>query len=236
LVNDDYDVVGLIDWQRTVILPLALCAGIPKHYQNWCDIVSETLQRPETNLPDDFDTLDEEAQNAARETMRKRLVHFSYGGMTSKLCEDHFDALREENVMLRAKLFDRAAAPWEGNSLDLEHILIEVLQRWPLALEKGRIAGPASHGQDPVAPIAYPEQRVEACRKVIELQEEKEEELDEMRAFIGIDSQGWVADDERLQHAQHVRDLIKEKLLEECETDKERRAIRDHFSFDDHAE
>lgn len=235
LVNDDYEITGIIDWQHTVILPLALCAGIPKHYQNWGDWVSETLQKPATQLPDDFDRLDEEAQATAKETMRRRLVHFFYAGTTMKLSEDHFDALRAENVMLRAKLFDRAAAPWEGNSLDLEHILMEVARRWPMAIDDGKEQSPAQQNGNK-APVRYSDERVEACSKAMELQEEKEQELEEMREVIGIDSQGWVPDDERLEHAKRVRDLIKEKLLEECETEKERIAIREHFSFDDHAE
>jgi hypothetical protein len=233
LVNDEYDIVGLIDWQHTIILPLALCAGIPKHYQNWGDLVSETLQRPETKLPDNFDTLDEAAQNEARETMRKRLVHFYYGALTLKLSVDHFDALRDENVMLRAKLYDRAAAPWEGNSLALEHILIEVLRRWPMAVDK---ENPATHRSSLKAPVAYDDRQTDACLKGIEIQEEKEQELEEMREVIGIDSQGWVPNDERLDHARQVRDLIKQEMLKQCTTEKERIAIRDHFSFDDHAE
>jgi hypothetical protein len=230
LVNNEYDIVGIIDWQHTVILPLALCAGIPKHYQNWGDLVSESLQRPETRLPDNFDTLDEDAQNEARETMRKRLVHFYYGALTLKLSEDHFDALRDENIMLRAKLFDRAAAPWEGNSLELEHILIEVLRRWPLAIDKEDSTAQQN------APVQYNDHQVDACLKAISLREEKEQELEEMREFIGIDSQGWVPNDERLEQARQMRALIKQKLLEECTTEHERIAIRDHFSFDDHAE
>jgi hypothetical protein len=233
LVNEEYDIVGLIDWQHTVILPLALCAGIPKHYQNWGDLVSETLERPETKLPDDFDTLDEDAQNEARETMRKRLVHFYYGALTLKLSGDHFDALRDENVMLRAKLYDRAAAPWEGNSLNLEHILIEVLRRWPLPIDR---EDPASNQNALEAPVQYDDQQIDACLKAIELQEEKEQELEEMREVIGIDSQGWVPNDDRLNHARQMREMIKQGLLKESTTEKERIAIRDHFSFDDHAE
>jgi hypothetical protein len=233
LVNDEYDIIGLIDWQHAVILPLALCAGIPIHYQNWGDLVSETLQRPGTKLPDDFETLDENTQNEARETIRKRLVHFYYGALTLKLSGDHFDALRNENIMLRAKLYDRAAAPWEGKSLNLEHILIEVLRRWPLTTGE---EDPATHRNDLQAPVQYSDQQIEACLKAVELQEEKEEELEEMREVIGIDSQGWVPIDERLNHARQMRGLIKQDLSKQYSTEKERIAIRDHFSFDDHAE
>lgn len=50
LVNKSNDVVGVIDWQHAVILPLFLCAGIPDHFQNWGDPLSETLSKPEVKF------------------------------------------------------------------------------------------------------------------------------------------------------------------------------------------
>lgn len=35
MVNSSNDIVGVIDWQHAVVLPLCLCAGIPRHFQNW---------------------------------------------------------------------------------------------------------------------------------------------------------------------------------------------------------
>jgi len=32
LVNSSSDIVGIIDWQHAVALPLCLCAGIPDHF------------------------------------------------------------------------------------------------------------------------------------------------------------------------------------------------------------
>lgn len=124
LINSANEIVGIIDWQHAVALPLCLCAGIPKHFQNWGDPLSETLAQPEVKLPEIFENLDANEQEEVKEKMRKRLVHFYYAALTLKQLPDHFNALREVNAMLRAKLFDRAGAPWEGDSLSLQHTIL----------------------------------------------------------------------------------------------------------------
>ena len=88
-------------------------------FKNWGDFLSETLAKPATKLPDNFATLSQDEQETVKETMRRRLVHFYYAALTLRQIPDHFDALRDENAMLRAKLFSRATAPWEGDSTSL---------------------------------------------------------------------------------------------------------------------
>ncbi|RDL37507.1 uncharacterized protein BP5553_04940 [Venustampulla echinocandica] len=77
LIGSSNDIVGIIDWQHAMVQPLCLCAGIPRHFQNWGDPVSETLTKPEIELPENFDNLNQYEQSAAQETMRKGLVHFT---------------------------------------------------------------------------------------------------------------------------------------------------------------
>lgn len=136
LVNASHEIVGIIDWQHATVLPLCLCAGIPKHFQNWGDLQSETLAKPEAKLPDNFDELSPDEQNNLQEIMRKRLVHFYYAAYIMRRMPDHFDALRDENAMLRAKLFDRAGAPWEGDSLSLKHAIVQAQRNWPMPLTR----------------------------------------------------------------------------------------------------
>lgn len=47
----------------------SVCAGIPSHFQNWGDPVSEILVKPEVKLPEDFDSLDQTEQESIRETI-----------------------------------------------------------------------------------------------------------------------------------------------------------------------
>lgn len=124
LVNTSNDVVGIIDWQHAVILPLCLYAGIPDHFQNWGNPLSETLSKPEVKLPENFDQLSHEEQATLQEAMRRRIVHFYYAALTMKSLPDHFDAIRSENYMLRAKLFHHAQSPWEGDSVSLKYTML----------------------------------------------------------------------------------------------------------------
>lgn len=230
LVNDDNEIVGIIDWQHTVILPLCLCAGIPNHYQNWGDPASDTLRQPETKLPADYDSMDPASQQNARETMRRRLVHFYYAALHLKKAGDHYDAFRNDNSMLRAKLFSRAGAPWEGSSLSLEHALIEIQQHWPLHVE----ASPPTQAVE--CTVRYHPDRIQACLEKVKQEEEQLDDLDDMRAMLGTDAQGWVENDEHLAHAQEMRESMRAGFLQGCETELDRIAVRDHFPFDDHEE
>jgi hypothetical protein len=116
--------VGIINWQHAAILPLCLCAGIPKYFQNWGDPISEKLAKPKTKLPENFETLSLEEQASTRDLMRRRLIHFYYAAATMKLIPDHFNALRQESLMLRAKPYGCITAPWKGDSVLLKFAII----------------------------------------------------------------------------------------------------------------
>lgn len=86
--------------------------------------------------------------------------------------------------MLRAKLFSRAGAPWEGSSLSLDHALIEIQQHWPLNIE----GSPSTKAVD--CPVRYHPDRIQACLEKVKQEEEKLDDLDDMRAMLGTDAQG----------------------------------------------
>lgn len=135
-MNISNDVVGIIDWQYVVILLLCLCAGIPEHFQNWGDPLSETLAKSEVELPDNFDQFSYKEQETVQETMRRRIVHFYYAALTMKSLPDHFDTIRMENCILRTKLFHYAEAPWERDSVSLKYTMIQVLRNWSMSLDE----------------------------------------------------------------------------------------------------
>ncbi|KAJ9374479.1 hypothetical protein DTO282F9_1375 [Paecilomyces variotii] len=228
LVNSSSDIVGIIDWQHAVALPLCLCAGIPDHFQNWGDPLSETLAKPEVKLPQNFHNLSQNEQEAVQETMRRRLVHFYYAALTMTQIPDHFDAIRNENAMLRAKLFNRAGGPWEGDSLSLKYAMIQVYQNWPMYLDN---VAPAESVD---CPVEYSEEEIQQCINEHGQEQEKLQELIEMRSHIGIDALGWVPDDEQLEKSRAVAQAIKAGLLEHSNTEIERVALQTHFPFDDH--
>ncbi|OQE73376.1 hypothetical protein PENNAL_c0088G08743 [Penicillium nalgiovense] len=231
LVNASSDVVGIIDWQHAVVLPLCLSAGIPDHFQNWGDPLSETLAKPEVKLPENFDQLSQEEQAIVQETMRKRVVHFYYAALTMARIPDHFDAFRNENSMLRAKLSHYAGAPWEGDTVSLKYALIQAYQNWPMYLD-----GEGNHAQSAEFPVHYSESEIQQCLDDYKQEQEKLHELAEMRDLIGTDDLGWVPNDDELGKSMAVIQAIKEGLMANSSTEIEKIAILAHFPFDDHDE
>ncbi|KKK20407.1 hypothetical protein ARAM_004593 [Aspergillus rambellii] len=98
----------------------ACCAGIPDHFQNWGDPSSGTRSKPEVKLPENFAQLSHEEQESVQETMRRRVVHFYYAAWTMNALPDHFDAIRSQSCMLRAKLFqfDGTSKHSDGENCD----------------------------------------------------------------------------------------------------------------------
>lgn len=231
LLNSSNEITAIIDWQHAAVLPLCLCAGIPKYYQNWGDSMSEKLAQPEMKLPAHFDSMSAEEQSDVQETMRKRIVHFYHAALTMQHVPDHFDALKDENTMLRTKLFDGAGAPWEGAYTSLKYAIWQAQCNWPMPMPDGEKTADAH-----ACPVTYSDDKVELCIKEHDEEGEKMQGLTEMRERIGTDVLGWVPDDEHLENANAVVGSIKAGLLQHSETEQERIAVENHFPFDDHDE
>jgi hypothetical protein len=54
-----------------------------------------------------------------------------------KSLPDHCDAITSETLMLRAKLFHHAQAPWEGDSISLKYAMSQALKNCPISLDEG---------------------------------------------------------------------------------------------------
>ncbi len=128
--DTNLQVVGLIDWHDTPILPLFLFSGIPRKLQNYGDAVSQAMTRP--SLPEKLDELDETQQSGEVELYRRRLVHYHYAKNTEKYNELHYAALTDPMDPLRHRLFCYASSPWEGETLELKAALIEAAEKWDI--------------------------------------------------------------------------------------------------------
>jgi hypothetical protein len=170
-------------------------------------------------LPEDFDRLSREEQETVQETMRRRIVYFYYAALTMKSLPDHFDAIRTENYMLRAKLFKEAQAPYEGDSVSLKYPMLQILKNWPMSLDEG------VHAKSVECPVHFSEAEVQQYTEQHHQEQEKLQELGEMREFIGTDALSWVPDDDELERCRAVIQSIKDGLMEHSSTEIEKTAV-----------
>ena len=230
LVDSSYNITAIIEWQNAVVLPLCLCAAVPDSFQNWGGPGSETLTKPDTNLPKDYHELSAYEQAKAQEAVLKRIAHYYYSALTT---QDHFDAMSGENSIRRAEVFKRVGVPWEGNSLPLKVATMDTVIRWPtgaMAIDNENCSGLVE------CPVKYSEQEISQCRNELKQVAGARQELAGLTEMIGIDSLGWVPDDEQLERSRAMAQSTKEAMLENSESDVQRTAVMEHWPFDDHDE
>ncbi|KAL5041130.1 hypothetical protein BDW71DRAFT_213297 [Aspergillus fruticulosus] len=229
-VSKTNEIVGLVDWQHSAILPLGIAAGIPKHFQNYGDPDSEKLLEPQINLPPNYDSLDLPEQIQVRETIRKRLVHFLYAAFTKRLNEEHYDAIFNQSVILHQRLFKSAGTPWKGDSTTLRADMIRAIQSWSNlptedSLERDkRICT--------VPPFEYPDTVIHDTIHVDTQQRAADTAMEQMRNVLGVDILGWVPNDEYEAVKEMAREM-KAKMLEAAETRGDVTGVQNHFPFDD---
>ena len=226
LVSNDFEIIGLIDWQHCAILPLFLQSGIPKYFQNYGDSVSESLTKPQ--LPMDFESLSESEQAESLENFRKRQLHFYYVVFSKRSNNLHYQALTSELGTLRRKLFNHASAPWEGDNVTLQADLIQAMEHWAkLATDE--------HGRTPPCAICYSEDEIRECWRLHAFHTEADEQLERSQDLIGVGAEGWVPVDQ-YEAAKERSDRLKANALKEAESDLDRAQMLEHWPFDSHDE
>ena len=171
--DSNLQVVGLIDWQHTSILPLFLLTGIPQQLQNYADIGSQSMASP--SLPEKLDDLDETQKSKEMELYRCRLVHNHYVKNTEECNELHYAALTDPVGVLRRRLFCHASDLWEGETLALKVALIQATKDWKTLTEGG-----------PPCPVVFDPNDVYETMKLDAEQKEADESLEACRDVIGF--------------------------------------------------
>lgn len=108
--------------------------------------------------------------------------------------------------------------------------MIQALRNWPMLLDEGT---PVTSAE---CPIHFSEEETQKCLEDYSQEQEKLQELGEMRELIGTDALGWVSDDDELERCRLIIQSIKDGLMEHSSTDIEKTAVLSHFPFDDHEE
>ena len=221
-ISNSGDIAGILDWQHTTILPIFLQAKIPKHFQNYGDDDSEILRRPK--LAENFATMNDSDREIEMEVYRRRQVHYYYVGYTSQLNKPHFHAMGKYDLVLRSQLYDTASRPWEGDKTSLQAELIKTISRW------SEIDSVADN-----PPIHYSSAETEECLERDAKQKNADEQMQQLRDFIGINIEGWVSKEE-FEDAREKAKLIKLEMAESAGTEEERKEFEEHWPFQDHEE
>lgn len=84
------------------------------------------------------------------------------------------------------------------------------------------------------SPVQYSQEDIQQRLNDYNQEQERLQELTEMRDLIGTEALGWVPKDDEIKWSRAVIDAIKAGLVERSSTEMERTSILDHFPFDDH--
>lgn len=134
------------------------------------------------------------------ERYRRRQVHYFYVGFTNELNRPHFHAMDKHNLVLRNQLYDVAGRPWEGDNTSLQAQLIRTLEHWPeIAAGEDKLAEP---------PIAYSPAQTQECLERDAKQKAADAQMQQIRDFIGVNIDGWVAAD-NFETAQEKARILK---------------------------
>lgn len=220
-VSDKLNVVGIIDWQHASVLPLFLHAGIPDPFQNYGDPVSEDGEKPQ--LPADFDQLDHDAQQEAKQKYARQLMHTSYSYATESINPLHYEACTVPQIAVRQKLFRHASNPWEGNSATLRADLVVLYQNWTELTSSSKKQSPC--------PLLYSEEDCAEWSRRSEVQQKADDTMAGMRDILGVNMDGWTSN-ENYGFARAMSDKMKASCLELAETELERTEVIDHWPFD----
>ena len=177
--NSGCQVVGLIDWQHASILPMFLLAGIPQRFQNYDDIVSQSMTPP--SLPENFDELNEPKRANEEYLYRCRLVHYHYVISMEEFNQPHYAAFTDPMYALRSRLFQYAGDPWEGETHDLKSALIDATVEWE-ELTGGGVPCPLEFD-------------VKDVHETMVLKKELDK-LEFLRTMGGLGEEGWVLNED----------------------------------------
>ncbi|KAG6877990.1 hypothetical protein C0993_001195 [Termitomyces sp. T159_Od127] len=196
--SNQWEIVGLLDWQHVSVLPMFLLAGIPGRLQNYDDPVSPALVPP--SLPANMKELDESQQSHEMGLYRCRLVHYHYVKDTEEHNKLHHDACSDPVAIFISRLFDRASAPWEGETHELKTALITATKNWSRLV-----------GEGVPCPVVFEPEDLSRTKELDARLQLADENFEKCRAMVGFESETWVSN-EHYEMAKALAELLKKPL------------------------
>lgn len=217
-VSDNFDIVGLIDWQHCSVLPLFLQSGVPKYWQNTSD---EPVVIEKPSLPSNYEQLDTAEKGQAIQEYRQRQLHLLYLGGTTRFNPQLMDAFLTKGLTFKRRIFKHASTPWEGDNITLKADLILATRNW---------SGLAAHIWSSPCPISFSQDEADECLRLDSLLRDVDADFAGVRENIGVGSDGWVPH-EGYQDAVEKNTYIRQQVAQSHEE-----LSLEHYPFDDHDE
>jgi len=196
-----------------------LIAGVPQRLQHYDDGVSKYMTPP--SLPENFKDLKAAERGHAKFLYRCRLVHYHYITSTAECNELHYLAFNDPLYALRGRLFEQASAPWEGESFDLQIVLIEAMERWE-ELGGGGVSCPTTFDNKALFETMMLSKELSQAERVFE----------GWQAMTDIGQDGWVQPGD-YRYAVAFLKKRKKEALAGAESAEEREEIMNHWPWDD---
>ncbi|KAL9103637.1 MAG: hypothetical protein Q9163_001332 [Psora crenata] len=168
-------ILSIIDWQGSSILPFFVQSGYPALCDHELGRI-QSLEKPE--LSDDFDKMGPEQQKEALLKLKREQASLYYITATGVKCETHLRALRLPYLEMRQCLIMQAGMPWDGDLVNLRAALIGVHSKWKALV-----------GEYP-CPISFTDEEVRIAMQESEEWNEAAELLATIRNTLGIDGEG----------------------------------------------
>ena len=217
--SNQLEIVGLLDWQHTSILPLYLFASIPGCLQNYDDPVSQALIPP--SLPTNMNELDQHEQSCAMGVYHARLVHFLYVKNTEKYNKLYHDAMSDLVSMFMIRLFNLAGAPWEGETHALKTTLIQATEIWEMLTE-----------EDKPCPIVFEPEDLHKTKELSAKLQVADENFEGLRSMIDFETETWVTN-EHYTMAKDLAEKLKLRILKVIPEEDVRAKFEENWFLND---
>lgn len=191
-------ILSVLGWQYAAVLPLFLYAGIPGVIDNDEDEDSQRIVKPE------------EKQEWERELFRRSLVRYHYNLSTATYNRIHHKGLVCPLNPFRRHIFIHATALWQGETIELLYLLINMVLSW------GHFATDGT----PCPPVVFTENEIAAAVKLYEGLADAENCERTLRDCVGYyGKEAWVPTAE-YEEAKAISQEIKRIILKGCAEDE----------------
>lgn len=133
LIDDELKISGIIDWQHASVLPLFLCAGVPKAFINDRTPLDDTSEQSSRFRTPKYDETRNETKTSYPLTVHQRYINTT---KTKPNLQSHYGAIEHKEAIYVQRSWKSSIAPWEGNSIPLQADLIQLAKVWPRMVGK----------------------------------------------------------------------------------------------------